>query len=86
MHIWLSEQTLDREISWISSWKETTIGQDTDDIVKNSLFILIRISDKLYALSLIESKKNLVSLKAVFDQRFIRGVSKYFSERCCSYL
>lgn len=88
MHIWLSEQTLDvdREISWISSWKETTIGQDTDDIVKNSLFILIRISDKLHALSLIESKKNLVSLKAVFDQRFICGVSKYFSERCCSYL
>lgn len=70
----------------VFAWKETTIGQDTDDIVKNSLFILIRISDKLYALSLIESKKNLVSLKAVFDQRFIRGVSKYFSERCCSYL
>lgn len=70
----------------VFAWKETTIGQDTDDIVKNSLFILIRISDKLYALSLIESKKNLVSLKAVFDQRFICGVSKYFSERCCSYL
>lgn len=74
MHIWLSEQTLDREISWISSWKETTIGQDTDDIVKNSLFILIRISDKLYALSLIESKKNLVSLKAVWSEIYLRCV------------
>lgn len=48
----------------VFAWKETTIGQDTDDIVKNSLFILIRISDKLFALSLIESKKNFSLVKS----------------------